>query len=157
MSEMNDPKEALALARASREPVAPLRIYLAARYSRRLELCGYRDKLQTMGHWVDARWLDGHHEINYDDQAARDALHEVKRQQFATEDLTDLLAAECLIAFTEEPRKTTTRGGRHVEFGIALALGKRVIVVGPKENVFYSLPGIEHFLDWESCARGIAE
>ena len=38
-----------------------------------------------------------------------------------------------LIAFSEEPRAlNASRGGRHVEFGIALALGKKVAVVGPR-------------------------
>ena len=31
------------------------RIYLASHYSRRLELCGYREELRTLGHIVDAR------------------------------------------------------------------------------------------------------
>ena len=33
--------------------------------------------------------------------------------------------------------RTPTRGGRHVEWGIALALGLELYVVGPRENLFY--------------------
>lgn len=32
-----------------------MRIYLASRYSRRLELCGYRDQLRAIGVDVQAR------------------------------------------------------------------------------------------------------
>lgn len=39
-------------------------IYLAARYSRRLELCGYREQLRAAGHKVQAVWLDGEHQIS---------------------------------------------------------------------------------------------
>ena len=42
----------------------------------------------------------------------------------------------------------STRGGRHAEFGIALALGKRVIVIGPRENVFHALPAVERYESW---------
>lgn len=34
------------------------------------------------------------------------------------------------------------RGGRHVEYGIALALSKDIVVVGEPENVFHNLAGI---------------
>ncbi|HZZ79637.1 MAG TPA: hypothetical protein VFE62_14045 [Gemmataceae bacterium] len=41
-----------------------MNIYLAARYSRRVELCGYREQLRAMGHTVDAVWLNGEHQIS---------------------------------------------------------------------------------------------
>ena len=37
--------------------------YLAARYSRREELCGYRADLQRLGIEVPARWLNGSHQL----------------------------------------------------------------------------------------------
>ena len=36
-----------------------MKIYLAARYSRREELCGYRSELEAIGHTVTSRWLNG--------------------------------------------------------------------------------------------------
>ena len=36
-----------------------MKVYLAARYSRRDELNGYADELRAAGHRVDARWLRG--------------------------------------------------------------------------------------------------
>ena len=37
------------------------------------------------------------------------------------------------------------RGGRHVEFGMAIAAQKRIVVIGPRENIFHWLPMIEQF------------
>ena len=56
--------------------------------------------------------------------------------------------AQCVISFTEEPRKTNGRGGRHVEFGGAIALQKICVVIGPYENVFHHYPGVEHYASW---------
>ena len=49
------------------------------------------------------------------------------------------MAADAVIVFTEMPNSVLATGGSHVEFGLALAQGKRVIVVGPRENVFHYL------------------
>lgn len=126
-----------------------MKIYLASRYSRAPELRKYRDHLRDMGHEVTSRWLDGGHEIKSggSDQAANS-----ERGRFAQEDWADMLAADCVISFTEEPRKTNTRGGRHVEFGGAMALGKRCLVVGWQENVFHHMPQVEFHLNWTSAS-----
>ena len=40
------------------------------------------------------------------------------------------------------------KGGRHVEFGLGLAQGKRMIIVGPREHVFHTADGVEQFDTW---------
>lgn len=133
-----------------------MRIYLAARYSRRTELCAYRETLEIHGHTVTSRWLNGDHQISDSgvpigengsrlveegecDRAA--AL----RESFALEDYRDVASANLVISFTEEPRTTNSRGGRHVEFGIALGQLKRCWVVGPRENIFHWLENVRVF------------
>ena len=70
----------------------------------------------------------------------------------AREDCEDLMAADAVIIFTEIPNTVLATGGRHVEFGLALAQGKRVIVVGPRENVFhYLLPESQVFATWNQA------
>lgn len=117
-------------------------IYLAARYGRREELCTIRTHLETLGHQITSRWLSGTHEIasreNGEDQEG--TLNDSRR--FAEEEMADLHAAECLIALTEPPRSSYSRGGRHTELGLALAWQKRIVVVGYRENVFCCLPQI---------------
>jgi crossover junction endodeoxyribonuclease RusA len=61
---------------------------------------------------------------------------------FAADDFQDIKSCDLLIAFTEADMHP--RGSRHVELGIALALGKKIIVVGPRENVFCCLPQVMH-------------
>lgn len=140
-------------------------IYLASRYSRREELAAYRDQLSQLGFLVQARWLDGGHQISdagapigesgealvEGDEGGTSLEAAVLRSKFAQDDWDDVNAAEIVISFTEPPRSRANRGGRHVEFGIALARGVRVIVVGYRENIFHWLPRVEFRRTWEEA------
>lgn len=146
-----------------------LKIYLAARYSRREELCGYRDLLDREGMFVTSRWLDGDHQISdtgapigdngtaliEGDDGSTSARAVALRAKFAAEDLADVMGCDLLIAFTEPPRSNASRGGRHVELGLALGRKKVVFVVGPRENIFCWLPEVEQFADFASCLRAL--
>lgn len=153
-------------------------IYLAGRYSRRLELCGYREKIHAIGHRVQAQWLDGEHQlsdagvpigesgeslvegnllrsgerISETELAAKSAA---LRQQFAKDDFRDVICCDLLIHFTEWPRSKQNRGGRHVEFGMALGLMKKVWIVGPRENIFCWLEEVRHFDTFEACLHDL--
>lgn len=129
-------------------------VYLAARYSRREELCRYRADLQALGFHCTSRWLNGNHQI--DDRGLSSEAQAGERTRFAQEDWDDLSAAGTCISFTEPPRASNSRGGRHVEYGAALALGHRCIVVGPAENVFHCLPGIDRYDTWQECLAALA-
>jgi len=140
-----------------------MKIYLAARYSRRMELCGYREQLQALGHTVTSRWLNGNHQIDTSgkpigetgealvegDDGSQDARATQLRESFAREDMNDVAAADLLIAFTEPPRSNASRGGRHVELGIALGMGKDVTVIGHRENIFCWLPEVVFYDTFE--------
>jgi hypothetical protein len=121
-----------------------MKIYLAARYSRAAEMRDVRADLQSLGHTVTARWINGGHELKRDEPNVDE-----ERARWAQDDFDDLWEADLVISFTEEPRKTSSRGGRHVEFGLALGLKKNLIVVGHRENVFHCLPEVEFYPMWE--------
>jgi len=137
-----------------------LTFYLAARYSRREELCAYRSDLEARGHVAPARWLLGKHQVHGLEAAraveADGPVPAEAARAFATDDIEDLLASDVLVAFTEKPRTPlASRGGRHTEYGIALGLrhvgvsDRRIFVVGPIENVFHALPEVDgRFDDW---------
>ena len=97
-------------------------IYLAARYSRHPEMQGYAADLRAMGHEVTSRWILGDHELRSDGQSDTDWW----AVRWAQEDWEDLLLASVVVSFTEAPGNVPgrARGGRHVEFGAALALRK---------------------------------
>lgn len=93
-----------------------MKIYLAARYSRRLELVGYKKQLEAMGLAVQARWLDGSHQVSNEGTPIGDngeALVEAGgeeaaalRTKFARDDWEDVRDADMVINFTEPPRST---------------------------------------------------
>lgn len=126
-----------------------MKIYLASRYSRREELCGYRDQLEAIGQTVTSRWLTG----NHDNAKRPDGTYEPGAARLAAaEDLADIDAAEIVISFTESAPENRT-AGRHVEFGYALARGKVMVIVGPPESVFHYRPGLLFFETWDACLR----
>lgn len=129
-----------------------VKIYLAARFGRREECKSIRTQLQSMGYEVTSSWLD----LDY---SARDSKEPTSappelRQQFAKQDIADILAADWFIMLSEEPDSTAgKRGGRHCEMGVALATGKRVVVIGPRENIFHFLPQVEVFPTFAEFCR----
>lgn len=117
-----------------------LKIYIAARFSRRPEAHALAKLLQSRGHEITSRWVkpDSDHvtPTGLSEQAA-----DAERQRFAVEDLEDVQACDWCISLMEEPR-SNGRGGRHVEFGYALGLGKLMAIIGPRETVFHHLPNV---------------
>lgn len=128
-----------------------MKVYLAARYSRREQLKELAAELERMGHTVTSRWLETEW-VNRPDQSS--AAPPEYRQKYAAIDLEDVRAADVVISFTESPGDGS-RGGRHVEFGYALALGKRMIVVGHRENLFHEHPTVEFFGSTWDMLRGV--
>jgi hypothetical protein len=124
-----------------------VKIYLASRFSRNDEMRGVRDVLAgAFGYEVTSRWIDLHGGDQLE-SAASEALNSdpASVAHFGQHDMEDIEGADTLISFTSGGGG---KGGRHVEFGIGLALGKRMIVVGPREHVFHTLPQVEHHDDW---------
>ena len=146
-----------------------MRIYLASRYSRRVELCGYRNQLTAGGHAVQAVWLDGNHQISdtgaplgeegerlvEGDDGSTNVRAAALRSKFARDDFRDVAMCDLLIAFTEPPRSNSGRGGRHVELGSALGMMKRVFVVGYRENIFCWLEDVHFFETWKECLNAL--
>jgi hypothetical protein len=125
------------------------RIYLAARFARRDQLTAVARELEAAGAELTSRWLTTTPGPLAGDELDPNSLG----GQMALMDLDDVQAADVCIAFTESPGGAQGRGGRHTELGIAIALGRRIILVGPREHVFHCLPDIEQFDTWDD-ARG---
>lgn len=109
------------------------KIYLAAKYKMIAEMRDIADTLRARGHEVTAQWIDG--KENDDTKEAA-----------AVMDYEDVARADTLLTFSDPRGSLNTGGGRHVEFGIALTLRKRIFVVGTKgEHVFHNYPGVRIF------------
>jgi hypothetical protein len=115
----------------------PSPLYLCARYARRAELQGYALQLQARGYAITSRWITETIPA-YGDTGDIEAPAALARR-VARDNLTDVHRADTLLCFTEASGSPYGRGARHVEFGLALAWNKRLLVVGPNENVFVSL------------------
>ena len=130
------------------------RIYIAGRYDRREEMCGYADELRRYGFIVDCRWLLGTHQLHTGAEKVDVDHHPehgvtMEAAPFAIDDCEDLFKADTIVFFSERPESHSKRGGRHVEFGMALAWSKRIIVIGVRENVFHCLPQVERYNTWK--------
>lgn len=126
-----------------------LKIFLCGCCSRRDLFRGIRSELKRLGYTVTSRWIDDDYSQKEDD------CSEYKQDQLVKY-IEDIKAADCLIAFTESS-PSRGLGSRHVEFGFALALGIRLIVIGPRENVFYHHPSVEVFASHWDFFRTINE
>jgi len=122
------------------------KFYLAARYDRKEEMKKYRELLKEHGVEITSRWLE-----EPDNAAA------LGNWDAATIDLDDVRAADGMIFFSENPTERWPRGGRHVEFGYALALNKTIVVIGPKENVFHNLKDITHYESFDKMLQHYLE
>lgn len=134
-----------------------MKIYLAARYDRLVEMRGYAEVLRNCGYSVDCRWLNGNHQLHpsVDEVEAAKGHIPMEARPFAEDDVEDLFKCDALIFFSERPESHSKRGGRHVEFGIALAMGKRIMVIGPRENVFHCLSQVEQYDSFTDCLEAI--
>ena len=130
-----------------------MKIYLAARFSRRHEVHALGQDLQALGHTIVSRWSrpEADHVLA---AGLSDQANDLARERFASEDMEDIHKADCLIVLGEPPR-SNSRGGHLVEFGIALGLGLRVMVVGPRGTVFHCLPTVEVFDTWQSLLKEV--
>lgn len=118
-----------------------MRFYLANRYSRRAETLGYKKEMERHGYEVTSRWVD-------QDEHGEGVHDAVSPLIAAATDLNDLERADVLVMFGNEPG--TGKGGRHVEFGVALATGKTIFLVGEPENVFSHLANYK-MNSWAEC------
>ncbi len=125
-----------------------MKIYLAGRFSQRHTLNELGNFLQGLGHTITSRWtLPGEDHITPAGLSKQAADED--RRRFAMEDLEDIDNCDWMISLMDKPRGNG-RGGRHVEFGYALAKGKKLAIIGMRETVFHHLDGIPVFVSIES-------
>lgn len=119
-----------------------MKVYLAAPYADMSRMQQWAVKLREAGHVCTSRWIYGNEEGMTTSRAAQ-------------MDLGDVDEADAVISMTLTPGSMFSSGGRHVEFGYALARGKRLIIVnsvGP-ENIFHELPQVMRARSIEDAIR----
>jgi hypothetical protein len=122
-----------------------MRWYLAASFTRQEEMREFRNALLAAGEEVQARW------VTSDDHKMEDQPTDDARARCAIEDLDDIAKSDGIINFTNNVGQgKRNRGGRHAEFGVGLALNKRMVLIGPREHVFHYLPSVEIYSDFDA-------
>lgn len=116
-----------------------LKLYLAARFTRRAEMEEIARGLEALGRFeITARWVFG-------------GENGLNRAQIAMLDIEDVDRADIVVSFTHPRGTLTSGGGRHVEYGYALAKNKALVIIGECENVFHLHPKAKVFAtlnDW---------
>ena len=127
-----------------------MKVALSSKFSRRDEMQVVARWLQSLGYVITSRWLEA--------KADDSDLTAAEAAQAAVMDVEDVLGADVLVAFSERPlSRDDVRGGRHVELGVALAVGKPVVLVGKPEHVFHSHPGVTVVACKTDMARKLQE
>lgn len=122
-----------------------MKIYLASRYSRKEELKKVAEELEGLGNEIISSWLDCNR--RYED--------EEDKETYVPRMVNEVKACDCLIMFNDPEGQKGRNGGKHVEFGIAMGLDKRLIVTGHRENLFYYHPKIQFYVDTETMMNDL--
>lgn len=124
--------------------------YFAAKYDRNAEMRDKRAELIAAipDAVVTSRWIDMHG--GSQDEAFTPEYLTANPEACwinGKSDLEDLDRADVVVSFTSDAKGG--KGGRHVEFGYAMARGKLLVVIGIRENIFHTSPQVEHYASWE--------
>jgi nucleoside 2-deoxyribosyltransferase len=105
---------------------ATMKVYIAAPFQCLGDADLLRQQFETAGIGCTARWIT-------------DALAAELSDEWARNDLADVAAADALVAMNPAGWESSGTGGRHVEFGYALALDKPIYLLGERTNIFHHL------------------
>lgn len=109
-------------------------VYICARYGRKAEALELAERLEDLGVRITSTWI----------RQVGDEMGYVTgtTQDFAIKDVQEVRDADGIVYLSEPEDNPWGRGGRHVEFGMAIAFGKQLHLIGPLENLFHYLPNI---------------
>lgn len=122
-------------------------VYLSGRFERREEINGYRMELEAAGIEVISSWLTDPEPPELVENAP--GFLDPIWAELAALDRDEVQRADAFVLFADP--LGGAGGSRHVEFGMALAWGKTLIVVGEVENLFQRLPGVEVYTCWPTA------
>lgn len=110
-----------------------MKIYLAHNFKARWWLRDYIKLLEASGHTVTSSWIVDDSHIDEKNEALSAII-----------DFNDIDLADALILFTDQYGEKPGKG-KFMEFGYALAKGKKVFIHGQDttSSVFYHLPDVQ--------------
>jgi nucleoside 2-deoxyribosyltransferase len=109
-----------------------LKVYVAARYGRKEEARKISTALESYGFHVVSTWT----KEEYPPSITLDELNPETLREIANKDIEEIRSCDALVLLSDGQKTGVPRGGKHVEFGIAMALRKKIYVLGEAENIF---------------------
>jgi hypothetical protein len=126
-----------------------MRLYIASKHQDKA--AALMAELVADGHEITARWITLDTKFSNGVESYTDS----ERRALALMDEEDVRAAVDGLVLIAEPPEINVPGGKHVETGIALALGRPVFVVGRRENIFHWHPSVNIFPDSTSLRAAL--
>lgn len=110
-----------------------MKIYVAGHNQK--EAISVADILQEAGHVITSSWL---HE---DFEKTGEYTHEQK-ESIACRDIREIYHSDAIVMLSS-PRRVA--GGKFVEFGVAIGYGKKLFLIGARENMLMYFGPINQF------------
>lgn len=138
-----------------------LAVYLAAPYALRDHLRDLVAELELLDHRCTSSWLVETQAIAAGTVGATTDLTDGACDVHVANDLRDIRRSDVLVVWTwgaanSEADCLVNSGGRHIETGVALALDKRVIVIGEPENIFHRAAFVDVVETWHEACLALA-
>lgn len=130
-----------------------MRVYIASAFNTIATIRQYRDELKAIGIDCTSTWADETADPNI--QMTDKSLTDSFLLFTAITDIKDIDRSDAVVLITQEPTKPFVRGGRMHEFGYAMGREKKLIICGPKENIFHYLPSVTECKDFEETKQAL--
>jgi nucleoside 2-deoxyribosyltransferase len=105
-----------------------MRIYLAAPFECKSRIIKLASFLEDKGIIVNASWLNSPVAVN---------INPATQMADILVDCAEIRICDLFVLYNPEEYRKSGTGGRHVETGYAYALGKRILIVGERTNLFH--------------------
>lgn len=120
-----------------------MKVYIAASFSRQKEMQDVARRLLFAGVDVNSRWLHEDQSLDHSPEFLRIC---------ALKDIEDVQDCDVFVRFSDDLHfplvySHLATGARHFEMGLAWVLGKEIIVVSGKQQIFDHLEDIIHLPD----------
>lgn len=128
-----------------------VRIYLAARYREKNRMKQFQKELIERGHTVTSTWMNE----TYAPDVKMEDLSEDQMRYFANRDLDEIEESDVVFLFTVAPTTEIVRGGSIFEAGYAMGKGKKLLVIGPAQNIFLLLT-VNKVSNWKGAKEWLS-
>lgn len=127
-----------------------MKVYIAGRSEDQAKIAEIKAEFEASEIEVNAGWIQ-QKDLSID----KDGLSEKRRKLWI--DLTQIAEADIFVLFNPQDAHRTGTGGRHVETGYAIALGKPIFLIGSGENIFHFHENVREFDSTQTAINAVLD